>query len=163
MKKNYEWTLNVDGVDHIIKFKKKSFKSILTVDGTEKTVNSQSPWMYLLDEAINLGNKTAHLTVLGNSVDLALDDKYLTSGNPYIPFSNIPKWTNTIAIILLGTGWFFGGIMGILFGLTAGIQIIKSVLKGKIQGNSPIVPCAIIIAVCIILQIIWGLIIKALF
>lgn len=143
--------VSVDGIEHEISYKKGFSKAAIIVDGKSTTVKSKNAFIQLIDEPITLGSKTLHLTVIGAKVDLAVDDVYKNSGKPYVPLSNIPGWANIIPIVLIVSGWFFCGLIGILIGLFGGMFVISKSISTDNQNPLPM--CLGITLLCIALQI----------
>lgn len=145
------WTVNVDGVEHHISFKPGAFSPRLTVNGTEKKLKNKNWFIQMLDEPIQLGSKTANLTVIGRKVDLAVDGTYLGSGEAYVPLSDVPKWANILTIALIVSGWFFAGIIGIAIGVLGAMNIISTSISTK--KKNPMLRIIITAVVCLILQL----------
>jgi hypothetical protein len=148
-----KFTVNVDGIEHEISYKKGLFKSAIIIDGNTTPIKSKNAFIQLIDEPITIGSKTMHFTAIGAKIDLAVDDVYLNSGKPYVSFGNIPSWANIIPIVLLISGWFFGGLIGILIGLLGGMIVISSSIST--DNKNPLPKCIALTVVCLALQLLY--------
>lgn len=72
-----QWTVTAaDGMNHVIEYKGRS----LLVDGQKYPLKSSNWFIQLIDYAINFGETQCRLVVMGNKVDLAVNGRYLGSG-----------------------------------------------------------------------------------
>lgn len=79
-----QWTVTAaDGMNHVIEYKGRS----LLVDGQKYPLKSSNWFIQLIDYAINFGETQCRLVVMGNKVDLAVNGRYLGSGEPYQPIA----------------------------------------------------------------------------
>lgn len=160
MAKPKTWKVNIDGMDHQIGYSKGVFKSRIIVDGIETPVKSKNAFIQLIDEPIRIGSKTLNLTAIGTKIDLAVDDIYVDSGKPYVPLDNIPGWANFITLFLIIGGWFWAGIVGTVIGLFGGMFVLSKSIS--IDSDNPLPLCLGITAVCLIIQVIYGVFLHSL-
>ncbi|MEM1486316.1 hypothetical protein V6615_15855 [Oscillospiraceae bacterium PP1C4] len=160
MAKKSKWDVSVNGVNHEIAYKRGVFKASKVVDGEATKIKSKNAFIQLIDEPITIENKTMHLTAIGNKVDLAVDDVYLNSGKPYVPFGNIPGWANIMAIAVIIIGWFFAGIIGLLIGLFGAMFIFSKSIS--VDQKNPLPICLVVTILCAAFQVVFGIIIQGL-
>ena len=93
-----QWTVTAaDGMNHVIEYKGRS----LLVDGQKYPLKSSNWFIQLIDYAINFGETQCRLVVMGNKVDLAVNGRYLGSGEPYQPIASLPVYVSVLAGISL--------------------------------------------------------------
>ncbi|MCM1541684.1 MAG: hypothetical protein NC121_10530 [Blautia sp.] len=152
-KQNLQWTVNVDGVDHHIEYK----PGKLIVDGEKYKLKSSNWFVQLIDYAINFGNTTCRLVVVGNKVDLAVNGKFLGSGEAYEPIGNIPIVVTVFGAISVVLGFFMNSYLGVVIGAALAVLYFNMYLKKKSMG-----PVVIAFVIAIIGQIALGIIVSLL-
>lgn len=148
-----KWIVTIDGNQHEIIYKPGFIKGKRTVDGVGTVVKNTNWFIRLFDEAFELDGKTLHLTAIGNKVDLAVDGVYVDSKKPYAPFKTVPSWVNIVSGILLLSGMFTGGYIGMLIGAIFGILMITQSVSPKRDNPKPI--CIGLAAIALILQFLY--------
>lgn len=147
-----KWNVTVNGISHEVAFKPGVFRGKMIVDGTSTPIKSNNVFIRMFDVPVDLDGTIAHLTAIGNKVDLAVDGVYLNSKKEYVPFNNIPKWIYGVTGVLFVAGWALCGLMGILLGLISSMLIFRKSLS---QKGKNLVPFSVVIAViCIILDLV---------
>lgn len=88
------WTVTAaDGMNHTIEYKGRN----LLVDGQKYPLKSSNWFIQMIDYAINFGETQCRLVVLGNKVDLAVNGRYLGSGETYQPIASLPVYVSVLA------------------------------------------------------------------
>lgn len=141
------WTVTADGVNHQIEYKGRK----LIVDGTKYNLKSSNWFIQLVDYAINFGDVSCRLVVVGNKVDLAVNGRYLGSGEAYEPISNIPVAVSVFAGISVALGFLMNGWLGACVGILLGAMYFNFYLKKK-----SLTPVIIVFAIACVLQIVLG-------
>lgn len=125
------WEVDCDGVRHTVEYQT-GFGIKIIVDGQPNKVKSSNWFINMIDYAFNFGDTQCHLTAIGNKTDLAVNEVYQGSGEPYEPLSSIPAWVyvmlaiNTIGPFILG-----GGIIGAAIGIILGTIYTQYALRKK--------------------------------
>lgn len=152
-KQNLQWTVNVNGVDHHIEYK----PGKLIVDGEKYKLKSSNWFIQLIDYAINFGDTTCRLVVIGNKVDLAVNGKFLGSGEAYEPVGNIPIAVTIFSAVSAILGFLMNGWLGLAIGAALGVMYFNMYLKKKVLG--PVIIAFVIAVVC---QIALGVVVSLL-
>lgn len=129
-KQKYQWTVSVDGVDHQIGYN----PGKLTVDGEMYKVKSSSWFTQLVDYAINFGDTTCRLVVVGGKVDLAVNGRFLGSGEAYEPIGNIPIIVTIFGAVSAILGFLLNGALGTMIGVALAALYYNVYLKKKSLG-----------------------------
>lgn len=145
------WTVHADGVDHQIQYKGRK----LIVDGAQYKLKSANWFIQLVDYAINFGDTSCRLVVIGNKVDLAVNGKYLGSGETYEPIANIPVAVSIFAGVSVVLGFLMNGWLGACIGLLLGVLWFNLYLKKK-----DLTPVIIFFAIACVFQIILGIVVS---
>lgn len=148
-----QWTVNAGGVDHHIEYKPKQ----LIVDGQKYKLKSANWFIMLIDYAVNFGDVTCRLVVVGNKVDLAVNGKFLGSGETYEPIGNIPVVVSIFAAVSVILGFFMNSYLGVIIGIALGAMYFNMYLKKK-----SLTPVVIAFVIAIIGQIALGVIVSLL-
>lgn len=136
MKKS--WTVNANGMNHTIEYKGRA----LIVDGAKYRLKSANWFVQMIDYAINFGDVQCRLVVIGSKVDLAVNGRYLGSGQPYEPLATIPAWVSVLAGISCVLGFLLNSWLGLCVGVLLGVLYFNTFLKKK-QASSVIIAFAI--------------------
>lgn len=152
-KQNLSWTVNANGVDHHIEYK----TGKLIVDGEKYKLKSSNWFIQLIDYAINFGDVTCRLVVIGSKVDLAVNGKYLGSGEDYEPIGNIPIAVTIFGAVSVILGFFMNSYLGIAIGVVLAVWYFNLYLKKKAMG-----PVIIAFAIATVGQIALGVIVSLL-
>lgn len=145
---NKTWTVKSNGVDHQIVYKGRK----LFVDGQQYKLKSANWFIQLVDYAINFGDVTCRLVVIGNRVDLAVNGTYVDSGKPYEPISNIPVAVTIFTGISVVLGFLMNSWLGACIGVLLGILYFNLYLKKK-----SLTPVIITFVIASILQVALGI------
>ncbi len=113
-----EWKINIDGTEHNVSFTQNIWSGKITLVIDDRYVElKRKPMQAILglDQAIKIGGHECRLVVIGNKADIAVDDIYVDSKEPYMPLEGMPKW-NWIFIIAcaLLPICFVGGVIPVL-------------------------------------------------
>ena len=73
-------------------------------------------FIQLIDYAINFGETQCRLVVMGNKVDLAVNGRYLGSGEPYQPIASLPVYVSVLAGISCVLGFLMNSWLGLCLG-----------------------------------------------
>ncbi|BCZ46232.1 hypothetical protein psyc5s11_22990 [Clostridium gelidum] len=143
MAKTKNWELTVDGIEYNVEFYRKIFSRGLRVNGQDiplqksKTLGTTSETHFLL------GSKNAILVIIGNKIDVALDGKYIDSGNDYVPVASMPKWA-WIFIILNGLVIIGGGALPFLLAFLGVTISIRTSISAKMKFIPKLLICIVI-------------------
>lgn len=124
------WEIEAGGVKHTIQYKA-GFGVKIIVDGEIHKVKSSNWFINVVDYLIAFGETECRLVCVGSSVDLAVNGKFLKSGEPYQPIASVPAYTWALVGISTLGGMFFGGILCLLIGLLMSTIYVQSALKKK--------------------------------
>ena len=141
------WTVNANGVNHTIEYNGWT----LFVDGAKYKLKSANWFVQMIDYAVNFGDVQCRLVVIGNKVDLAVNGRYLGSGQPYEPLASIPAWVSVLSGISCVMGFLLNSWLGLAIGCLLGVLYFKTFLKKK--RASSVIIAFVIATVC---QIILG-------
>ena len=123
-----QWTVTAaDGMNHVIEYKGRS----LLVDGQKYPLKSSNRFIQLIDYAINFGETQCRLVVMGNKVDLAVNGRYLGSGEPYQPIASLPVYVSVLAGISCVLGFLMNSWLGLCLGVLIGVMYFNLALKKK--------------------------------
>ena len=123
-----QWTVTAaDGMNHVIEYKGRSF----LVDGQKYPLKSSNWFIQLIDYAINFGETQCRLVVMGNKVDLAVNGRYLGSGEPYQPIASLPVYVSVLAGISCVLGFLMNSWLGLCLGVLIGVMYFNLALKKK--------------------------------
>lgn len=147
------WTVHADGVDHQIEYKGRK----LIVDGAQYKLKSANWFIQLVDYAINFGDTSCRLVVIGNKVDLAVNGRYLGSGEAYEPIANIPVAVSILAGVSVVLGFLMNSRPGACIGIILGALWFNLYLKKK-----SLTPVIIFFAIACVCQIILGIVVSTL-
>lgn len=90
--------------------------------------------------------------MIGNKVDLAVNGRFLGSGEPYKPLASVPVWVSIFAGISVVLGFLMNGWLGLCIGILLGVLYFNLFLK-KEKGT----PVIIAFIIATILQIALGI------
>ncbi|MHB1314005.1 MAG: hypothetical protein ACYCX2_00795 [Christensenellales bacterium] len=96
MAKTYNWTVPIDSETYEISLTVSAWSNnhVCMVNGTRVDLPGKFVQFFTgLDYPLALGTATAHLVIIGSKADLAVNDVYLGTENPYLPLQPIPWWT----------------------------------------------------------------------
>mgnify|MGYP006922136981 CR=1 FL=1 len=128
------WDVNVNGVVHSVEYRA-GFGAKVIVNGRVYRAKSQNWFVNMVDYPITIDGAEIRVVAVGNKVDLAVNGRYLGSGEEYIPLRNMPVIANVFIGISTIGGYFFAGIFGLLIGLLFGILVYQKLgLSGKTGG-----------------------------
>lgn len=122
-----QWTVQANGVDHQIQYKGRK----LIVDGAQYKLKSANWFIQLIDYAVNFGDVSCRLVVIGNKVDLAVNGVFLGSGAPYEPIANIPAVVSVFTGISVVLGFLMNSWLGLCIGVLLGAMYFNLFLKNK--------------------------------
>ena len=143
MAKTKQWELTVDGIEYNVEFYRKTFSRGLRVNGQDipleksKTLGTTSETHFLL------GSKTAILVIIGNKIDVALDGKYIDSGNDYVPVGSMPKWI-WIFIVLNGLVIAGGGALPFALAFLGVTISIRTSISAKMKFIPKLLICILV-------------------
>lgn len=146
-----KWKVTIDGNEHDISFKTGFIKGMRYIDGVATPVKNTNWYIRLFDDVFELDGKTLHLTAVGAKIDLVVDGMYVNAKKPYTPFKTVPPWANILSGLLLISGMFLSGIVGMMIGVIAGILLIIHSISPKTDNPMPV--CIALAVVGFALQI----------
>jgi len=146
-----QWTVNANGVDHQIEVKGTKLK----IDGEEYKLKSSNWFIQLIDYKINFGDVACCLVIIGNKADLAVNGKYVGSGEPYEPIANIPVAVSVLAGISAVLGFLMNSWLGLCIGVLLGAAYFKLYLNKK-----NLTPIIIVFAIATVGQIALGFLVS---
>lgn len=149
-----QWTVNVDGVDHHLEYKSNKW---LIVDGEKYKLKSASWVINLIDYAVNFGDTTCRLVVVGAKADLAVNGKFVGSGKEYEPIGNIPVLVTVFSIVSVVLGFLMNGYLGCAIGCLLAVLYFNMYLKKK-----SMMPVIIVFVIATICQIALGIVVSGL-
>jgi hypothetical protein len=133
MSTNKVWHIHDNGDDYEIRAEYRQFSG-----GHKVTVNgipvghkrSFIQGITGMDQILTLGTKEAHLVMIGNRADLAVDGVYLDSGEPYLPLLPMPRW-NWVFIVLcfIIPVLSLGGVVPVLIAFMGAYATVKVSVK----------------------------------
>ena len=145
---NKTWTVNANGTNHSIEYK----RNRLIVDGQIYKLKSSNWFVQMIDYSVSFGDVECRLVVIGNKVDLAVNGRFLGSGEPYKPLPSIPVWVSIFAGISVVLGFLMNDWLGLCIGILLGVLYFNLFLK-KEKGT----PVIIAFIIATILQIALGI------
>lgn len=148
MAQKYQWTVNVGGADHHFEYKSNKW---LIVDGEKYKLKSASWFMQLIDYAVNIGDTTCRLVVIGTKVDLAVNGKFLGSGKDYEPVGSIPIIVTIFSAVSVILGFLLNSFVGMAIGVLLATLYFSIYLKKKKVG-----PVVVTFVIAIICQVAFG-------
>ena len=122
-----QWTVHANGVDHQIQYKGRK----LIVDGAQYKLKSANWFIQLIDYAVNFGDVSCRLVVIGNKADLAVNGTFLGSGAPYEPIASIPAVVSVFTGISAVLGFLMNCWLGLCIGVLLGAMYFNLFLKNK--------------------------------
>lgn len=150
-KQNLQWTVNANGVDHLIEYK----PGKLIVDGEKYNLKSSNWFIQLIDYAINFGDVTCRLVVVGSKVDLAVDGRFLGSGEAYEPIGNIPVVITIFSAVSVILGFLMNKWLGLAIGSLLAVLYFNLYLKKK-----NLMPVVIVFLIATVGQVVLGFLIS---
>ena len=145
-----EWECEVNGKKYKFSYKKSIWEQVLVVNGVPQTLKSSLSSVIGFDEAFDLDGREARLIIEKDKPDIAIDGKFVQSGEPYKPK---PKWAVVFAVLCLGVlatmppgMWVLPGLLG-----AGGAVAIIGVVKSDLSGAGKFALCLLITAG------VWGL------
>ena len=126
-----EWkVMDSEGKEHTVAYGRKGCLSRkLLVDGEKPEAKSMSCWMELVDVEIAFGDTACHLVAVGKDADLAVNGRFLGSGEEYSPVAAIPTWVNVLCVVSVVGGLLLGGLIDLCIGIFAASFYLKAALK----------------------------------
>lgn len=115
---------DMNEVEHTIAFKS-GFGIKVTIDGVTQKLRSTNWAVVMIDHPIQFPGVDCRLVVLGNKVQLAVNGRYLDSGENYMPLSAIPKYSSVLAAISVILGIFLNAALGAVVGALLGTCYIR--------------------------------------
>ena len=94
-----EWTVYYLGEEHIVTYipKKEAGEHKLYLDGSRVEIEKKSYVLFGgIDQEFKIGHKKYHFVISGKTAELAVDGKYVSGGEKYVPLKVLRK-------IILGT------------------------------------------------------------
>lgn len=122
-----QWTVHANGMDHQIQYKGRK----LIVDGAQYKLKSANWFIQLIDYAIDFGEVSCRLVVVGNKVDLAVNGRFLGTGEPYEPIANVPIAVSIFAGISAVLGFLMNKWLGLCIGILLGSMYFNMFLKKR--------------------------------
>ena len=110
------WDVNVNGVMHTVEYRA-GFGAKVIVNGRVYKAKTQNWFINMIDYPITIDGAEIRVVAVGNKVDLAVNGRYLGSGEEYVPLNKMP---------VLMTKW-----LGFLIGVLFSFLYAKLGLKGK--------------------------------
>ena len=100
------WDVNVNGVTHSVEYRA-GFGTKVIVNGKVYRAKSQNWFVNMVDYPITIDGAEIRVVAIGNKVDLAVNGRYLGSGEEYIPLHTMPVIANVFIGISTIGGYFF--------------------------------------------------------
>ncbi|MCI8559378.1 MAG: hypothetical protein HFI19_16805 [Lachnospiraceae bacterium] len=124
------WDVTVNGVVHKVEYKT-TFGVKILVNGNAYKTRSQNWFINMIDYPITIDGAEIRVVAIGNKVDLAVNGRYLGSGEEYVPLNKMPVVANVFVGISCIGGVLFAGWLGLLIGILFSFLYIKLGLRGK--------------------------------
>ncbi|MCI8375730.1 MAG: hypothetical protein HFI29_09900 [Lachnospiraceae bacterium] len=144
------WDVTVNGVVHKVEYKT-SFGTKILVNGNVYKTRSQNWFINMIDYPITIDGAEIRVVAIGNKVDLAVNGRYLGSGEEYVPLNKVPVLANVFVGISCIGGFLTTKWLGFLIGVLFSFLYIKQGLKGK--TGAMVVSFIICTAIQIVLMI----------
>lgn len=124
------WDVNVNGVMHTVEYRA-GFGTKVIVNGRVYKAKTQNWFINMIDYPINIDGAEIRVVAVGNKVDLAVNGKYLGSGEEYVPLNRMPVMANVFIGISCVGGFLMTKWLGFLIGLLFSFLYANLGLKGK--------------------------------
>jgi len=115
---------DMHGMEHTIIYKS-GFGISVTIDGVKQKIKSMNWAVVMIDHPIQFPGVECRLVVLGNKPKLAVNGRYLGSGEEYMPLSAVPKYATVFAAVSLILGAVLNGMLGAIIGALLGACYIR--------------------------------------
>lgn len=147
------WDVNVNGVVHTVEYRA-GFGTKVIINGKVYKAKTQNWFINMIDYPITIDGAEIRVVAIGNKVDLAVNGKYLGSGEEYVPLNKMPVIANVFIGISCIGGVLFAGWLGLLIGILFSFLFIKLGLRGK---TGPLIG-AFVVCVLILAVLTYGLV-----
>lgn len=124
------WDVNVNGINHTVEYRT-GFGAKVIVNGKVYKARTQNWFINMIDYPITIEGAEIRVVAVGNKVDLAVNGKYLGSGEEYIPLNKMPVLANVFIGISCIGGFLMTKWLGFLIGFLFSFLYAKLGLKGK--------------------------------
>lgn len=124
------WDVNVNGVMHTVEYRA-GFGAKVIVNGRVYRAKTQNWFINMIDYPIVIDGAEIRVVALGNKVDLAVNGRYLGSGEEYVPLNKMPVMANVFIGISCVGGFLMTKWLGVLIGVLFSFLYAKFGLKGK--------------------------------
>ena len=141
------WDVNVNGVVHTVEYRA-GFGIKVIVNGKVYKARTQNWFINMVDYPITIDGAEIRVVAIGNKVDLAVNGKYLGSGEEYIPLNKMPVLANVFIGISCIGGFLLTKWLGFLIGVLFSFLYAKLGLQGK---NGALIGS---FAACVVIQIV---------
>lgn len=124
------WDVTVNGVVHKVEYKT-SFGIKILVNGNAYKTRSQNWFINMVDYPITIDGAEIRVVAIGNKVDLAVNGRYLGSGEEYVPLNKMPVMANVFVGISCIGGFLLTKWLGFLIGVLFSFLYVKLGLQRK--------------------------------
>lgn len=124
------WDVNVNGTVHKVEYKA-GFGVKILVNGNAYKVRSQNWFINMIDYPITIDGAEIRVVAIGNKVDLAVNGKYLGTGEEYVPLHKMPVIANVFMGISIIGGFLMTKWLGFLIGVLFSFLYVRQGLKGN--------------------------------
>ncbi len=124
------WDVNVNGVMHTVEYQA-GFGAKVIVNGRGYKAKTQNWFINMIDYPITIDGAEIRVVAVGNKVDLAVNGRYLGSGEEYVPLNKMPVMANVFIGISCIGGFLMTKWLGFLIGVLFSFLYAKLGLKGK--------------------------------
>ena len=103
----------------------------MIVNGRVYKAKTQNWFINMIDYPITIDGAEIRVVAVGNKVDLAVNGRYLGSGEEYVPLNKMPVMANVFIGISCIGGFLMAKWLGFLIGVLFSFLYAKLGLKGK--------------------------------
>lgn len=144
-KKN--WKLNIDDVDYNIEYAWGVFSKKLSANGQDIPMEKSKFLTGINETHFSLGSKEIAFVNMGRKIDLALDGKYISTGEDFVSIGDMPKWA-WIFIILNGLILINLGALPCVIALMGILLSVQTSISPKLKTFPKVLICCLITLVC---------------
>ncbi len=124
------WDVTVNGTVHKVEYRA-GFGVKILVNGNAYKTRSQNWFINMIDYPITIDGAEIRIVAIGNKIDLAVNGRYLGSGEEYVPLNKMPVMGNVFMGISIIGGFLMTKWLGFLIGVLFSFLYASLGLKGK--------------------------------
>ena len=139
----------IDDITYNIKYTWGLFSKKLSTDGQDGPMAKSKFFTGINETHFTLGSKEVVFVHMGRKIDLALNGKYVTTGEDFVSISDMPKW-NWIFIVLnaLIPIITLGGALPCVLGIMGILLCTQISVSPKFKVVPKIIICCLITLIC---------------